>query len=89
MCPTAISSGVDISEVPRCHLLQQNSFHLIKQNRLLKFFGRTLDDLGILLRVFPSRTDLKLHNISVTPKMVKKVLMNLDSSVFQCASKEL
>ena len=28
---------------------------------------------------FPSRTNLKLH-ISVTPKMVKKVMMNLDLS---------
>ena len=36
-----------------------------------------LDDLGISLPVFPSRTNLKLHNISVTPKMVKKVAMNL------------
>ena len=39
-----------------------------------------LDDLGISLPVLPSRTNLKLHNISVTPKMVKKVIMNLDSS---------
>ena len=29
---------------------------------------------------FPSRTNLKLHNISVTPKMVRKVLMNIDLS---------
>ena len=39
-----------------------------------------LDDSGIPLPVFPSRTNLKLHNISVTPKMVKKVIMNLDLS---------
>ena len=39
-----------------------------------------LDDSGISLPVFPSRTNLKLHNISVTPKMVKKVTMNLDLS---------
>ena len=39
-----------------------------------------LDDSGISLPVFPSRTYLKLHNISVTPKMVKKVIMNLDLS---------
>ena len=38
-----------------------------------------LDDSGIFLPVFPSRTNLKLH-ISVTPKMVKKVIMNLDLS---------
>ena len=30
--------------------------------------------------VFPSRTNLKLHNISVTPKMVTKVITNLDLS---------
>ena len=39
-----------------------------------------LDDLGISLPVFLSRTNLKLHNISVTLKMVKKVTMKLDSS---------
>ena len=39
-----------------------------------------LDDSGISLPVFPSRTNLKLHNISITPKMVKKVIANLDSS---------
>ena len=39
-----------------------------------------LDDSGISLPVFPSRTNLKLHNISVTSKMIKKVIMNLDLS---------
>ena len=39
-----------------------------------------LDDSGISLLVFPSRTNLKLHNISITSKMVKKVITNLDSS---------
>ena len=39
-----------------------------------------LDDSGISLPVFPSRTNMKLHNISVTPKMVKKVIINLDLS---------
>ena len=39
-----------------------------------------LDDSGIYLHVFPSRTNLKLHNISVTPKMVKKAITNIDSS---------
>ena len=36
-----------------------------------------LDDSGISLPVFPSRTNLKLHNISVTPKVVKKAITNL------------
>ena len=39
-----------------------------------------LDDSGISLPVFPSRTNLKLHNISITPKMVRKVVMNIDLS---------
>ena len=39
-----------------------------------------LDDSGISLPAFPSRTNLNLDNISVTPKMVKKVIMNLDLS---------
>ena len=39
-----------------------------------------VDDSGISLPAFPSRTNLKLHDISVTPKMVKKVIMNLDLS---------
>ena len=39
-----------------------------------------LNDSGICSPVFPSRTNLKLHNISITPKMVKTVITNLDSS---------
>ena len=39
-----------------------------------------LDDAGMPSPVFPSRANLKLSNISVTPKMVKKVIINLDSS---------
>ena len=44
------------------------------------FKNSNLDDSDISLPVFPSRTNLKLHNIYVTPKMVKKVIMNLDLS---------
>ena len=39
-----------------------------------------LDDSGISLPVYPSRNNLKLDNISVTPKMVKKVIINLNLS---------
>ena len=39
-----------------------------------------LDDSGISLAVLPSRTNLKLHNIFITLKMIKKVIMNLDLS---------
>ena len=38
------------------------------------------DGSGISLPVFPSRTNLKLHNITITPKMVKKVIMTHDLS---------
>ena len=37
-------------------------------------------DPVISFPAFPSRTNSKLHNISVSPKMVKKVIMNLDLS---------
>ena len=40
----------------------------------------TLDESDISLPVFLSQTNLKLHNISITPKMIKKVIRNLDSS---------
>ena len=39
-----------------------------------------LNDSGISLPVLPSRTNLKLINIYVTPKTVKKVITNLDLS---------
>ena len=39
-----------------------------------------LDDSGIPFPIFPSRTNLKLRNITVTPKIVKKLLTNLVSS---------
>ena len=39
-----------------------------------------LDDSGITLPVSTSRTNLKLYNISITPKMIKKVIANIDSS---------
>ena len=44
-----------------------------------KIFSETsnLDDSSISLSIFPSRTNLRLHNL---PKMAKKVITNLDSS---------
>ena len=39
-----------------------------------------LDDSGISLPVLNFRTNLKRHNIHLTPKLVKKVITNLDSS---------
>ena len=53
-----------------------------KAKLFAKNFSKNLNlvDYGISLPVFPSRTNLKLHNISITPKMVKKVITNRDSS---------
>ena len=54
--------------------------HLINQNCLLKTFLRTLTLMTQVSSYlfFLSWTNLKLHNISVSPKIVKKVIMNLD-----------
>ena len=57
-----------------------------KKEKKAKWFAENFsknsnfDDSGISLPVLPSRTNLKLHNISVTPKMVKKVITNFDLS---------
>ena len=53
-----------------------------KAKLLAKNFSKNsnLDDSGISLPIFPTRTNLKQHNISVTPKMAKKVIAYLDSS---------
>ena len=50
---------------------------LIAKNFSKKY---NLDDSDISLPLFPSRTNLKLHNISITSKMFKKEITNLDSS---------
>ena len=39
-----------------------------------------LDDSCIFLPAFHSKTYLKLSNVNITPKLVKKVITNLDSS---------
>ena len=52
---------------------------LIMQNCLLKTFSRILI-LMTWVSLYPSRTNLKLYNISITPKIVKKVIMALDLS---------
>ena len=53
-----------------------------KSKLFAKIFSRNsnLDDSGIFLPVFLSRTNLKQHNNSVTPKLVKKATTNLDLS---------
>ena len=65
------------SMVQRCCLL-----HLKKAKLFAKSFSKNsyLDDSVISLPTFSSRTNLKLHHISITATMVKKVMTNLDSS---------
>ena len=59
----------------------QNDVHMATNKYLqCMFYNSNLDDSGISISVFPCRTNLKLYSISVTPKMVKKVIMNLDLS---------
>ena len=41
-----------------------------------------LHDSGISLPLFPSRTNLKLHNISAAPKMLQKVIKNLSKGIW-------
>ena len=55
-----------------------SAFHEVKLSA--KNFSKypSLDDSGISLPIFPFRTNLNLHNVSVIPKMVKKVATNLD-----------
>ena len=44
----------------------------------MKTKNSNLDDSGISLPNFLSRTNLELSIISVTPKMIKKFIMNID-----------
>ena len=66
----------------RLHDVEMLSSTSNKTKLLVKNFSENsnLDESGIFLPVFPSRTNLKLHHISKTPKIVKKVIMDLDSS---------
>ena len=51
------------------------------RNLRVSYFSKNsnIDDLDIS-PVFLSRTNLKLHNIAVTPKLVKRVITNPGSS---------
>ena len=40
--------------------------------------------MGVSLPIFHSRTNLKLHHISATPKIVSNIISNLDSSKASC-----
>ena len=57
-----------------------------KSNLFAKNFSKdsNLDNSDISVPVSPSITNLKLHNVSVTPKMVKKVIDSSKASVPDC-----
>ena len=65
----------------RCFLLHHYSAS-DKAKLFAKNFSKNsnLDYSGISLTVFPSITNLKLHNIFITLKVFKKVIVNLESS---------
>lgn len=52
-----------------------------KKNFSLK---RSSYDLGTSLTALICRTNLKLHNICATPKLVQKIISNLDSKALIC-----
>ena len=41
---------------------------------------KNLDELGMALLIFSSKNNLKLHNISVTPKLDKNIITDVDLS---------
>ena len=61
------------------YLIDLRSFASDKAKLFAKNVSKisNLDDSGIALPAFTSRTNLKRHNIHVTPKLVKKVITNL------------
>ena len=81
----AVNSVLNIGKSTVCHLVKGPdvlSSASDKAKLLAEHFSKNsnFDDSGISLPVFPSRTNLKLYNIFVTPKMVKKVITNLHLS---------
>ena len=53
---------------------------LAQQSCFLESFLKAHDNSGISLTAFLSRSNLKLYNIPATPKLVKRILTDLDSS---------
>ena len=81
----AVNNVLNIGKSTVCHLVKGPdvlSSASDKAKLLAEHFSKNsnFDDSGISLPVFPSRTNLKLYNIFVTPKMVKKVITNLHLS---------
>ena len=81
---SVLSKGKSVMPMPPLfNTLEVFSSASDKAKLFVKSFAKNsnLDDSGISLPGFPSRTNLERHIISVTPKLVKKVIMNLDSSM--------
>ena len=80
--PVVFSTKINSAIPPQFNSLDVLSSASDKAKLFAENFYRnsSLDNLGISLSVFPPGTTLKLRNIFVTPKMVKKAIMNLDLS---------
>ena len=80
--PMVFSTKVNLFLSPLFNGLEAFSSTSDKAKLLAENFSKNsnLDGSGPSLPDFPSRTNLKLYNICVSPKMVKKVIMNLDLS---------
>ena len=67
---------------PLFNSLERMSSASDKAKLLAENFSKSsnFDYSGMSLPVFPSTNNLKLHKISIIPKMLKKVIMNLDLS---------
>ena len=80
--PIVFSIKVKSAIPPLLEDLEVLSSASVKAKLFAENFSKSynLDDSNICLPVVPSKTNLKLHDSSVTPKIVKKVLTNLDLS---------
>ena len=78
MCRVRLQENISLHHNCECKILKEkennkfeteHNFASNKAKLFVKNFPKNsnLDDSGIYLPVFPSRTNLKLHNISVTP----------------------
>lgn len=79
------STKVNLLYLPLFNGSKISLFGSNKSKFFAEIFSRTinLDGQGISLPkvyLFLSRTNLKLFNVLVTPKLVKKVIVDLDSS---------
>ena len=93
--PTAISSGVDIAGVPRCHLLQQMSFQWGSQKLLWGLLSHELTAYPFVFELFLTHWIMGLLSKACTPgnfesdnslKLGFTNIRGLCSNFFECES---